>query len=110
MKTWTETVTRREGEWLPLDHNYDVNQNSGTNPDLCARGMAALIAAGDGKGWMYRPSGWSSFRVLHVGMWDGWPFWKPTPALGYRGPMGECAVAFYYRINPADLYRSEETT
>jgi hypothetical protein len=27
-------------------------------------------------------------RLLEVGMYDGWPYWKPTPAFCYYGTLG----------------------
>lgn len=30
--------------------------------------------------------GWGD--VLDVGMYDGWPYWKPVPSVYSRGPLG----------------------
>ena len=27
-------------------------------------------------------------RLIDMGMYDGWPFWKPTPAVYVEGPIG----------------------
>ena len=36
-------------------------------------------------------------KLLHVGMYDGWPYWKPTPAVCVYGPLGP-AWDFYYEL------------
>lgn len=42
--------------------------------------------------------------ALRVGMYDGWPYWKPTPAVAYIGPLGSVEYAFYYNVSAP--YRS----
>lgn len=37
--------------------------------------------------------------AVTVGMYDGWPFWKPTPAVSYVGPLGTIEYAFYNEIS-----------
>lgn len=109
----TRWVEERIGEWLgPVDWSYDFDQHSwdrgtGTvNPKCINEGREVLrrMEAEPG-GWRYCPSGWSTFDVVHVGMYDGWPFWKPTPAIGYIGPLGGVEVAFFYNLSEHRLIR-----
>lgn len=106
MRTYTQTV--REGELLgPVDWSYSF-------PDhfscfcLSTEDKADLI-------WERINSLWQVVRLydkgialevmtsgfwhplLAIGMYDGWPFWKPTPALLVRGPLGG-QWDFYYEL------------
>src|SRR5689334_16365310 len=110
----TRMVEERIGEWLgPVDWSYEFDQHSwvgrsgGVNPKCIAEGIAQLrrMEAEPGE-WMYCPSGFTSFRVVEVGMYDGWPFWKPTPAIGYVGPLGGVEVAFFYSLHDEVLWRA----
>lgn len=83
----TKTIIVREGEFLgPIDPAYDVNQHSwgpdkgGVNPDCAAKGWEIIqkVKVGD-KVLVSHCDGWK--EVLDVGMYDGWPFWRPTPAI-----------------------------
>ena len=47
----------------------------------------------------FTSSGQFSHKALTVGMYDGWPFWKPTPAVAYVGPLGRVEYDFYYNIS-----------
>lgn len=38
--------------------------------------------------------------------YDGWPFWKPTPAIGYVGPLGGIEIAFYYELRRGNLCKT----
>lgn len=96
----TRTVTERIGEYLgPVDWSYDFAQHNwsgsrgGINPEVGKKSLETLRlleaepeayeATIDG-GWP--KIGWK--RVLKVGMYDGWPFWKPTPSVLLSGPLG----------------------
>jgi len=47
--------------------------------------------------------------VVHVGMYDGWPFWKPTPAVGYIGPLGSVERAFFFSLGFSEhVYEVDE--
>ena len=46
----------------------------------------------------YRPCFLASHRILRAGMYDGWPFWRPTPAVSYIGPLRSVEYAFYYQL------------
>ncbi len=87
----TETRTVSVGEYLgPVDWD---------NLDKCR--MPALTE--EQRGWLrdleantdaYQATtdgGWPRFcwhPVLNVGMYDGWPYWSPGPAVQTLGPLG----------------------
>jgi hypothetical protein len=88
MKTWTETNVRREGEFLGnLNEDYDYLQHKvyPNNPEIVQEKIEMIkeieklfleqkklrVSYGDGL----------AGDLLNVGMYDGWPFWKPTPAV-----------------------------
>jgi len=106
----TRTVTVREGEYLgPVDPDYDHMQGAwsrsqgGYNPEFLERGWEQILKMNASpEGWTFHSDGGGLFRVVRVGMWDGWPFWKPTPAIGYIGPLGAIEWAFYYRLNASN--------
>jgi len=95
------------GEWLgPVDWGYDFARHDwaadrgGVNPEVSADGALALRAMCNDPDadWRICPSGMVAFRVVIIGMYDGWPHWRPTPAVGYVGPMGSTEVAHFYRL------------
>lgn len=98
-------VEKRVGEWLgPVDWDYDFTQHASVNPRSVEAGVAALrMVVDDGGLWGYSPCDFTCFRVVKVGMFDGWPFWKPTPAIGYIGPLRSVEVAFFYNLHKGKL-------
>jgi len=87
----TRMVEQREGELLgPVDWSYDFDQHKwsdsrgGINPEIVDRGRNALIdleyKIKQGKVCTVVCYG-SRHRVISIGMYDGWPFWKPTPSV-----------------------------
>ena len=104
----TRMVEERIGEWLgPVDWAYDFSQHKTITTYFIDKGVAALrrieeVSGRDDpalEGWRYWPSGFNAFDVVCVGMYDGWPFWKPTPAIGYIGPLRSVEVAFFYNLD-----------
>ena len=107
----TKTVTVREGELLgPVDWTFDFwKQFGGLYPstpeakrrEICAERVEWLrtiefalqgrhiIMASDYGGW---PRIWQP--VWSVGMYDGWPYWKPVPSVQLGGPYGGEWCAF----------------
>ena len=91
MKTRTETV--REGEMLgPVDWQYNFRQHfdeyctSDENREkFCAASVAQLRQLADGAEWEATvDGGWPRCgygKVLDVGMYDGWPYWRPVPSV-----------------------------
>lgn len=86
------TVTRRVGEYLgPVDWSYDFRShfNNVCSPDpvrdeICKKHVDNLRLLCSGGRWEattyggWPRCGWG--EVLQVGMYDGWPYWKPTPS------------------------------
>ncbi len=94
----TKTITVREGELLgPIDWDFDFREfYKDVYPAACngeeshenhfQRAMTILRmleaepdkyeATTDG-GWPR--CGWGS--IVHIGMYDGWPYWKPMPSV-----------------------------
>lgn len=83
----TRMVMERIGEWTtPIDLSYDWLQHRSLNNDVAKIGRDQILKMETGK-WKYRPD-FNSWDVVRVGMYDGWPYWVPTPAIGYIGPLG----------------------
>jgi hypothetical protein len=104
----TRWVEERIGEWVgPIDWSYDWARHApGLNPQCIEQGREVLRRMeSEPGGWRYCPSGLSTFEVVEVGMYDGWPFWVPTPAIGYIGPLGSVEVAFFYNLSSYRLAR-----
>jgi len=95
----TYTVTKREGEWLgPVDWDYDflarVRDRKKTERYVGnLRHIVAILHRG-GEVWS-GDSGGFYHRVVHAGMYDGWPWWEPTPAILVEGPLGPTEKFFY---------------
>jgi hypothetical protein len=88
-----KTVTRieRVGEYLgPVDWSYDFTSHDwgdghgGVNPECSKQAteeLQKLVALMEqGKTCTISLYGIEQ-RVLQVGMYDGWPFWEPTPSV-----------------------------
>jgi len=94
----TKTITVREGELLgPIDWNFDFREHykdiypAGCNGEeahermfQCAMTILRMIEKDPDKyeattygGWPR--CGWGS--IAHIGMYDGWPYWKPVPSV-----------------------------
>lgn len=81
------TVIEYIGEYLgPVDWTYDFTQHDwgdghgGVNPQCSARSVELLRQLEQPGEWrVMMHQNWHD--VLQVGMYDGWPFWKPTPSV-----------------------------
>ena len=95
----TYQVTHREGENMgPIDWNHDFWQHfncygssNDTKREIMERAIENLFAVEHkfrlGKLLVVREGDyWHD--LLDVGMYDGWPYWKPMPAILIRGPLG----------------------
>lgn len=92
------TIKVREGELLgPVDWDYDFNQHDwdhggAMNPERLAHSLEMLKKICAGGKWEATTDGgnpkcgWGA--VLQVGMYDGWPYWKPTPSVFISSWMG----------------------
>jgi hypothetical protein len=107
----TETRTVQIGEWLgPIDWSYDFaaaswDRNGSFNPALIAERIARLHAVEDGlargERWMVYAHGMAR-PVIEVGMYDGWPYWKPTPHYLTTTWMGGDPMSW---MSPSGAYR-----
>ena len=94
----TETRTVRIGEYLgPVDWSYDFSKHdSGGDPRYRATLLEKFKAMSEGfaRGEKWRATvdggspriGWGN--VLEVGMYDGWPYWRPVPSFLLSTHMG----------------------
>lgn len=96
MKTYT--ITKREGEYLgPVDWDYDfLSHFSGycghDREAYCQEHIERLRKLLDGGEWEatadggWPRCGWGD--VVQVGMYDGWPYWRPVPSVAISGTFG----------------------
>lgn len=97
----TRLVEERIGEYLgPIDWSYNFTQHNwgsghgGINPDIVTPAMAMLKQLEQPGRWqvmMYQ----NYDEVLCVGMYDGWPFWRPVPSVQTRTWLGPEWHPFY---------------
>lgn len=102
----TRRVTERIGEYMgPVDWSYDFASHF---TGYCGRDVEARIAeyiawlrlldAAPDKYEATTDGGCPKFgwhRVIRVGMYDGWPYWRPVPAVLTAGPLGPEWHHFY---------------
>jgi hypothetical protein len=119
----TSTITVREGERTgDIDWSFDFRSffdNMGTTEprkDAACEASKAMLrrieedfkagrevtATTDG-GWPR--FGWH--RVIDVGMYDGWPYWKPVPSVCLLGPLGAEWHSFWSLTE--SQHKSDET-
>lgn len=108
----TETRTVKIGEWLgPIDWGYDFfawgwDRKGSCNPALipgaieCLRTVEAGLARGER--WQVTAHGGTS-EVLSVGMYDGWPYWKPTPFYLLKHWLGAEPQSWFSPHNPRQV-------
>lgn len=50
--------------------------------------------------------------ILAICMYDGWPYWRPTPAIQFIGPLNSAEWTFFnsYGVSPASIERRPMTT
>lgn len=111
-------VTIYEGELLgPVDWSYDFashdrDHGGGMKPEYVRECVEYLRQLGDGKGWQATTyGGWPRCcwgDVIHVGMYDGWPYWRPVPSVLLTTPLGPHEWASFCSIT--DIRRKEATT
>jgi hypothetical protein len=82
VREWTET--HREGTDVgPVDweHTWAKELPEGLR-------TALQEAEKNPNNFVYIPGDFSSYQIVAVCMYDGWPYWKPGPAVAYVGPLG----------------------
>lgn len=114
----TKTVTVREGEYLgPVDWSYDFSQHDwkhsgGTNPEKVERCVEMLRRLGsDMQFEATTDGGWPRFgwgEVLEVGMYDGWPYWKPVPSVLIAGTLGATWHSFMSITDVREINQRQE--
>lgn len=107
-------VTEREGELLgPVDYSYDFNQHTSCWGGPEARKVERMFRhiellhkaerrLGRGENVWVETGGGFWHQLWHVGMYDGWPFWKPTPALCVKGVLG-AQWDFWYELQAVEV-------
>jgi hypothetical protein len=104
-----ETVVQRVGENLgPINYSYDFTKHDwgggrgGVNPEVTKASVAQLrqletLFADKMKRVQVRLMHSDCFwDVLAVGMYDGWPFWAPTPSVMVFRVLGSEWHPWYY--------------
>lgn len=95
----TRTVTVHEGELLgPVDWSYNFlshfdccSCDDAGKRNRCDEKVAQLRQLETGDWEATTDGGWPRVgwgQVLAVGMYDGWPYWKPVPSVLIAGHMG----------------------
>ena len=56
--------------------------------------MMSTLKPGD-KVWSHQ----CERTVLDVGMYDGWPWWRPVPHISYIGPLGSVEYEVFYNLS-----------
>ena len=95
----TYQVTKREGELLgQIDWSHDFAQHYSCRSGPASRIAEAMTRDIENlwqverlhlKGKLLRVrEGEYWHNVIAVGMYDGWPYWKPVPAVLIAGPIG----------------------
>jgi len=102
-------VTHYEGELLgPIDWAYDFAQHDwdhggSMNPKYLQEKVAMLRQLDNGGEWeATNGTGWPKIgwgRVSSIGMYDGWPYWKPVPSIYIEGT-GWASFASFSAIRP----------
>lgn len=97
----TRMVEERIGEYLgPVDWSYDFTQhdwgggNGGMNPEWTAEAVEMLRQLEQPGRWRVVLYG-NYHDVLRVGMYDGWPHWRPVPSILASGTLGPEWHPFY---------------
>lgn len=83
-------VEHRAGEWLgPIDWSYDFYKYSSVNEKSIQRRIDMLKTLEENPDRYEATTdggvpkiGWG--KVVKIGMFDGWPYWEPTPFIGIR--------------------------
>jgi len=90
------TVTVREGENCgPVDWSHEI-----------AKDMPEIWREAE-----QRPDDFTFSEygrtILSICMYDGWPYWKPRPAVCFIGPLKSAEWAFFdsYSVNPNSIQR-----
>lgn len=116
----TITRTERVGEWLgPVDWSYNFRQHFDSmgcsdkgRDEECEKIKERLrkIEAEPDRYEVTTYGGWPRCGwgpVIKVGMFDGWPYWKPVPSVAYRTFLGMEETCFRNITNIRDIRTGE---
>lgn len=106
MRTWTET--HREGtDCGPVDWEHPLAAALDEKLHETLKEAEKNPA-----GFVYCPSGFSTFQIVSVCMYDGWPYWQPRPAFSYVGPLRGIEWAFFdsYGVHAGSVFRGKPAT
>ncbi len=116
----TRMVEERIGENMgPIDWSFDFSEgfksmctSDERRHEYMERAKAELRKIEEafraGKRVRVRTSGDFSYEVLDVGMYDGWPYWRPTPAVLCSSPLGGAGDwQFYYSILGSEIHADQ---
>ena len=93
-----ETRRVRVGEWFPFDEEWEPTEEQlaqGFNRRAWQR-FQCLLQFPD-LDWKLS-GGYKPHDIWHVGMYDGWPYWTPTPAVQHAGVLGGGDTCFWYDL------------
>jgi len=96
----TVTRTERVGELLgPIDWSYDFRKHfdnvcspDAVRDEMCEKSKERLRLLLNGEEWEattyggWPRCGWG--LVVHIGMYDGWPYWRPVPSVAIVSTLG----------------------
>lgn len=82
-------------DWLSGFANYCTTDER--KREYAEKAKALMLATKEGD--ELTRSGQFTVKVFSVGMYDGWPYWKPVPAVGYVGPLGIVEYAFFNELS-----------
>lgn len=94
----THTVTVHEGENVgPVDWEHPHAKDM---PPIWRE------AEQNPKGFVF-DYGHGGREILSICMYDGWPYWKPMPAVCYVGPLGRAEWQFFngYGVHASSIVR-----
>jgi hypothetical protein len=93
MRTWTET--HREGTDVgPVDWSHPTAKDKPEIWREAEKKPEDFVFIGGG--------GFSSFHIISLSSYDGWPYWEPRPAICIVGPMGSAEWRWFDSIGVYD--------
>ena len=108
MKTYKETVVRRVGEWFPLDENYDYMAEDiyPNNPETRQKVWDKFLTCYNNPDKYLASTGFMMTvkKIVNIGMYDGWPYWKPYPSFSLLYWFG-AETHSWWQINHIELVK-----
>jgi hypothetical protein len=82
-------------DWLSGFANYGATDQRKREMADRAKTLMLSLKSGD----RVTSSGQFDRVVVEAGMYDGWPYWKPVPAISYIGPLGGIEYDFFNNLS-----------